>query len=223
MFLMIAGFICLAGSVVAMPTTANIESWLRFTSAAGSSSSIPKLVIPPGFAFSSMFSPVLLGVALLASKRLMTLRRDPTNENIIEMGLSITGWVLIAVGLLGNLMLMLGPFLLLWIPILIVTAEFIALKRHRAMQQALLGTMAVSAERFIPLVPAIEAFAEDTGGKFGVRAAKLASLLKNGIALPDALRRVKRIVPRQLIPIIRVGYEFGGLGPGTRRSRRGRR
>jgi type II secretory pathway component PulF len=210
LFLLIAGFICLAGSVIVMPAIANIEWWLSWRR----TTSFSRLVIPPGFVFSSMFSPVLLGVALLASKRLMTLRRDPTNENIIEMGLSITGWVLIAVGLAGNLMLMMGLLSLLWIPIWIVVAEFIALKRQHTMQQALLGTMAVSAERFIPLAPAIEAFAEDFGGKFGVRAAKLASLLKNGVTLPDALRQVEHVVPRQLMPIIRVGYESGALAQG---------
>ncbi len=145
-FLVIAGFICLAGSVIAIPT-ANLVQQLRFIRPS------IKFAIPPGFAFSSIFSPVLLGVALLTAKRLVTLRRDPTNENIIEMGLSITGWVLIAVGLAGNLMLMMGILSLLWIPALIVVTIFIARKRQRAMQQALLGTMAVSAERFIPLAP----------------------------------------------------------------------
>jgi type II secretory pathway component PulF len=118
------------------------------------------------------------------------------------------------VGLMGNLVLMMGFLSLLWIPALVVVAVFVAIKRRRTMQQALLCTMAVSAERLIPLTPAIAAFAEDAGGRFGVGAAKLANLLAQGCALPDALRRVKRIVPPQLVPIVRVGYESGALAEG---------
>ena len=151
---------------------------------------------------------------MLAAKWLVTLRRDPRNENIIEMGLSITGWVLIAVGLTGNLLLMMGFLSFLWILVVVVISLFIALKRRRTMQQALLGVLAVSAERFIPLGPAIDAFAEDIRGTFGARLAKLSLFLKNGCPLPDALRSIKRIVPRQLLPIIRVGHESGALAEG---------
>ncbi|MCC6125233.1 MAG: type II secretion system F family protein [Pirellulales bacterium] len=209
-FLLIAGFICLAGSVITMPTVATMQasiSWQR-------TSPFTKFAIPPGFAFSSMFSPLLLGVALLVSKRLITLKRDPANENIIETGLSITGWVLIAVGLTGNLLMLMGILAFLWIPVFVVVSIFIALKRRRAAQQALLCTLAVSAERFIPLLPAIEAFAEDARGKFAVRLGKLAAMLKGGVPLPEALRRIKHIVPAQLMPTIRVGYESGALAEG---------
>jgi type II secretory pathway component PulF len=213
-FLLIAGFICLAGSVIAMPTITSVESFFNLISWRRGGISIPKIIIPPGFAFSSIFSPLLLGIALLVSKRLLTLKRDPANENVIEMGLSIAGWTLIAVGLTGNLLMMMGFLALLWIPVFVVVSEYIALKRRRAAQQALLCTLAVSAERFIPLLPAIESFAEDVRGKFGVRLGKLAAMLKSGVPLPDALRRIRGIVPGPLMPPIRVGYESGALAEG---------
>lgn len=213
MFAVIAGFIVLVGAVVAMPTASYVEQflspfgWIRRRT-------FPAFKIPPGFDFSSMFSPALLGFALLTAKRLITPQRDPTNENLIEMGLRVTGWVLIAVGLLGNLVMMMGLLSIFWIPILIVVCSFIALKRRCAMQRALLETMAVTAERFLPLTSAIEAFAEDVGGRFGVRAMRLADLLHSGVALPDALWQVKRLVPKKLYPIIRLGYQSGALAQG---------
>jgi general secretion pathway protein F len=214
-FLMIASIICLAGSIIALPTVANGEKLYRMLVMWRWRGPAPTtFAMPSGFAFSSMFSPLLLGIALLITKRLITLRHDPNNENFVETGLSIAGWVLLAVGLAGNLLWMMGGLLIFWMPALAVVSIFIALKRRRAMQQALLGTMAVSVERFIPLTPTIEAFADDIGGKFGVRARKFASLLQSGVALPVALRQVKRIVPKQLMPVIRVGYESGALAQG---------
>ena len=210
-FLIISGLICLAASVVVMPMAANAELFFSYF---WRGRSLPKFEIPRGFEFSTIFSPLLLGLALLAAKRLITLRRDPSNENIIELGLSITAWVLVAEGVLGNLILMMGLLSIFWIPVLIIVWSFIALKRRRSMQQTLLETMAVSAARLLPLVPAIEAFADDVGGRFGSRALRLADLLKNGETLPNALRHVKGIVPRQLLPIIRVGYESGALARG---------
>jgi type II secretory pathway component PulF len=161
-----------------------------------------------------VFSPVLLGLAILAAKRLVTLRRDLANENLIEMALGVAGWTLIAVGVTGNLLPMMGGLLCVFIPAWIVVGLFIAIRRRRALQLALLGTMAVSAERFIPLVPAMEAFADDVRGRFAVRVRRLASLLRSGVGLPAAIKQVGRVVPRQLVPTLRVASECGALSRG---------
>jgi type II secretory pathway component PulF len=213
MFLFLAGFVCLAGSVISMPAISSLQylmsgAWFRRT---GPSFSI---FVPDRFDFSSTFSPVLLGMAILVAKRLVTLRHDHANENLIEMALRTAGWTLIAVGLTGNLLPMMGGLLCLFIPAWIVVGLFIAMKRRRAMQLALLGTMAVSAERFIPLVPAMEAFADDIRGRFAFRVRRLASLLRSGVGLSAAIKRVGRVVPRQLVPTIRVASECGALSRG---------
>jgi type II secretory pathway component PulF len=216
LFLLIAGFICLVGSVISMPTIGMVQSLLSMAwwMPRGGIIGLLSIVFPDCFAFSSMFSPLFLGVALLISRRLITLRRDPKNENILELMMRIVGWVLIAVGLCGNLLLMMGALSFFWIPILIVVLMFIANKRRRLLQQSLLWTMAVSAERFIPMAPVVEAFAEDIGGKFGVRVSNLARLLRLGCPLPDALRQIKKVVPKSLLPTIRVGHESGALAQG---------
>ena len=62
------------------------------------------------------------------------------------------------------------------------------LRARRASQRtALLWLLAVSTERSIPLVPAIEAFAVEQGGLFAARARRLAGWLAAGKSLPDAL------------------------------------
>jgi type II secretory pathway component PulF len=183
-------------------------------SAVGSSSSL----IPLEFGFSGMISPIILGTALLITKRLITLQHDPSNENVVEMGLKITGWVLIAVGVAGNFLCVMGYLSIFWWIALAFVAIMVWLKQRRARQKALLGAMAASTERFIPLAPTIEAFASDMRGRIGNRAARLADLMKNGIPLPDALRRVKRAVPSDSIPIVRTGYESGAFAQGLREA-----
>lgn len=210
MFLFLAGFVCLAGSVIAMPAISSVEyfqsAWWR--------RDVLRVVVPDGFDFSSMFSPVLLGVAILVAKRLLTMRRDLGNENLVETALGVAGWTLIAVGITGNLLPMMGGLLCVFIPAWIVVGLFIATRRRRAMQLGLLGTMAVSAERFIPIVPAMEAFADDVRGGFAVRVRRLARLLRTGVGLPAAIKQVGRVVPRQLVPTIRVASECGALSRG---------
>jgi protein transport protein HofC len=161
-----------------------------------------------------MLSPLLVGCAVLLTNRLVAPRRDPANENAVEGLLKIVGWVLVVVGLLGNLALMMAPLSIVWIPVLIIGWTFIELKRRRVLQQALLETMAVSAERRLPLSPAVRAFAEDVGGRFGRRAAELATLLEVGETLPDALGQVDGLMPRDAMPSVRVGYRSGALARG---------
>jgi len=93
------------------------------------------------------------------------------------------------------------------------------LRKHRAAKQhALLWLLMVSAERSMPLAPAIEAFARERGGRFGRRAKRVADMLNSGAALPDALARYPKLLPRHALPMVRVGYESGTLGSALRQA-----
>ena len=100
-----------------------------------------------------------------------------------------------------------------WVVLIFVLIE--GSRKYRATQQhGLLWLLTVSAERDMPLIPAMEAFARERGGSFSRRAKRLAGMLKAGVPLPDALDRCPGLLPRYAAPTIRVGYETGTLGPG---------
>ena len=70
----------------------------------------------------------------------------------------------------------------------------------------------------MPLIPAVEAFAQELGGTFGRRARRLAGMLTAGVPLPDALDRCPGLLPRYAEPAIHVGCETGTLAQALRRA-----
>jgi type II secretory pathway component PulF len=122
----------------------------------------------------------------------------------------VLGWTFIAFGLLVALNVF-GILVLI-----IVALVFRRLRRAR--QQALLWTLAVAAERSIPLVPAIEAFADERSGPARQETRVLARLLKAGTPLPDALSIVGGMVPEEAVVPIQVGQELGALDQGLRQA-----
>jgi type II secretory pathway component PulF len=92
-------------------------------------------------------------------------------------------------------------------------------RKHRASQQnALLWLLVISAERSMPLGPAIEAFAAEQGGSFAWRARRLAELLAAGTPLPDAIELCPRLLPAYTLPMIRVGSQSGALAAALRQT-----
>ena len=79
---------------------------------------------------------------------------------------------------------MLSPMgFLLWMALLLVVVE-VFVKHRVARQYSLLWLLTVAAERLIPLIPAIEAFAQEQWGGFALRARRLAAMLTAGVPLP---------------------------------------
>lgn len=97
-----------------------------------------------------------------------------------------------------------------------ITAGYMALQSRRRTQEAFLALLAVSIERGVPLIPAIEAFAREQGCWIGGRAKQVANLLGSGWMLPDALQHVGGLVPSKSLVLINVGHQAGALGPAIR-------
>lgn len=94
-----------------------------------------------------------------------------------------------------------------------------AARKYRATRQyGLLWLLTISAERLMPLGPAIEAFADERGGWHSRRARRLARLLDSGVSLPDALELCPGLLPPYSVPLIRVGYETGTLAAALRQA-----
>jgi type II secretory pathway component PulF len=160
----------------------------------------------------------VLGIAVVAALRLASRAYRTSGSASLYLTLNVMGWILVAVGLLVvavAILSVLGVFLWTGGLVIILAGRF---KYRVAQQYALLWTLAVSAERFIPLVPALEAVAWESRGLFAYRVRRLAALLGSGVALPDALRQSQKILPDRAIPIISVGYESGALAAALRRA-----
>lgn len=159
-------------------------------------------------------APLTLGVAVFAALRLLSDPREPHSDSM-HLAMSVIAWVLIIGGLLALLGSFSGPVGF------IVGAVVIAMAAHRtrrAQQYALLSLLAATAERMMPLVPAIEAYARENRGTMGRRAAVLADHLRAGVPLPDALDICRGVVPREAIPLIRAGYDAGALAKALREA-----
>ena len=127
-------------------------------------------------------------------------------------------WFFVALLLLAAFFVMMpGIGIAAWCVAIFVAIE-VWRKSWASQQYALLWMLTVSAERAMPLSPALEAFARERGGRFGRRARRLAELLEAGVPLPNALERVRGLLPSRALSMIRVGYEAGALAPALRQA-----
>lgn len=165
---------------------------------------------------------IVLGLLLALIVIFMARRTRSATLHSILAGilayLGIIGRVLIALALFLALGFLMGPFGILgWFVLIFVIVE--GTRKYKASQQyGLLWLLTVSAERSMPLVPAIEAFATERRGRFSRRAKRLAEILGEGVSLPDALDRCPGLLPRDAVPMIRVGHQTGTLAPSLRRA-----
>ncbi|MCX7428371.1 MAG: type II secretion system F family protein [Planctomycetia bacterium] len=131
--------------------------------------------------------------------------RNPTQ---LALALFVLPYVLLVVVIFSPVLAVIGVvvFLLTW------------RRRQIARESALLWALAAAAERFIPLVPAIEAFADEQRGMWSRRARYLAHMLRLGVPLPEAVQRSPGVIPREAVPLVRIGYESGNLAPALRQA-----
>lgn len=137
---------------------------------------------------------------------------------LVKCPLVVLGRVLTAVVMCVLLFMFLNVIgFITWMILLFVIVE--GSRKYRATQQhGLLWLMTISAERAMPLTPAIEAFARERRGAFSRRVKRLAEMLQAGVPLPDALDQCPTLLPRYAVPMVRVGYETGTLASALRRA-----
>ncbi|MGO8691356.1 MAG: type II secretion system F family protein [Thermoguttaceae bacterium] len=175
----------------------------------------------PGLAATAILAPILLGIAILVTQRLVVGPRR-YHDDVLNVAIGMAGWILVAVGILGPLGLVPLTLPWLWVPwclLAIFVLVAVVRKRRARQQEGLLWGLAAAAERGMPLAPVVEAFAaERPGGLDGWRAQRLAAMLTAGFALPDALRRSPGVLPPQVLPLVRVGCAAGALAPALRQA-----
>ena len=150
---------------------------------------------------------MLFGSAVLGASRLLSGPADSGRESIMDVILGTIGWTLIWCSVLS-----LACAIFVGLPLVAVFAAIVVyIRRIKSRKYALLSTMGVAAKRMMPLAPVIEAFADEQRGRLARQARLLASRLKSGWLLPDALDASGELISSEAKATIRTGFEVGAL------------
>ena len=154
-----------------------------------------------------IFATLLFGAVVLVASRLLPGSARAGRESIMDVILKTIGWTLIWCSLLTF-----SCSIFVGLPLIAVVAlVMVYIRSTKARKFALLSTMGVAAERMMPLVPVIDAYAAEQRGRLARQAHLLASRLRSGWLLPDALDASMGLVPRDARAAIRTGFESGAL------------
>ncbi len=176
----------------------------------------------------SVVGTIFLGVALLWSVRVVYGGRRAPSDDALRLVLTIGGWTLIHVGVIGAvaqlfffLPLFRDPFAAI-IYILVVLAVVglmlavfaMVVGRYRSLEwRSLLWSLSAAADKGNPLHEAPRAIAQERTDEIGLRTVRLADLLESGTPLPEALRRAQTALPVDGVIAARFGTETGNVGP----------
>lgn len=158
----------------------------------------------------------LSGAMLIVIGWLIGQSRSPEQEARLDKllgSVSAIGWI----GLVLGIMSVALPVGLIPSAIFLVVM-FLINQRRAARQTELLWILTIAAQSNMPLGSAVEAFASECKGRYGQRALLLAKLLEAGVALPDAVDRVPRVLPEFTKVAIRMGWESGSLAQSLREA-----
>ena len=167
------------------------------------------------------FNLILLampGVALLIAVRIMFGSKPFAVNNPSRLLLSIAGWLMILWALIGAVVVMTGYFsvgvLVLAVIVLLMAVNVYRRGEHRS----LLWSLALSAERGIPLTETAMAFADEHPGDTAARAMALADYLKLGLPLDAAARHARLKMSTGSRLATRLGTSLNLLGPALRQQ-----
>ena len=159
----------------------------------------------------NLASLTIVGMALLWTLQLVY-RRVPTSDDALRIMLTVAGWVLLFVGLLGLMVGVAGGWgVCLWL-FTLATASMVVNRYRASERSALLWTLAIAAERGMPLAPAARSFGEERWGVVGRRAMALADRLEAGAPLHAALWASKIPLSTEGQLAAQLGVQTGTLG-----------
>ena len=176
----------------------------------------------------SLLGCVMIGVAVLWAVRLCYGSGQSTSDDLIRLLLTIGGWTLIHLGVLSAVvqLFFIRPDadrdVLTWLSrmticsllsVPLVIAVFgMAVARFRSLEStSLMWLLTAAGERAIPLSHLVRSYALERTDEVGLRAARLADLLEEGVNLPDALEKSRMRLPIEGDLAARYGTETGDL------------
>jgi type II secretory pathway component PulF len=174
----------------------------------------PELVWPTP-SFSGALGLLFLGWVMLLVIAIVYRRRMPPADPP-QILMRLAGWLLMALGALGMLLVYWGDVgVILWL--IGVALWGGAVYRFRRSQKfARLNLLSIAADRGMPLEAVVRAIAEEECGRFYFRAMRFADELARGTPLAFALRSHRRVLPRLAFVAARIGEVTGSLGAALR-------
>jgi type II secretory pathway component PulF len=166
-------------------------------------------VVESGEAIQAVFLGVLIGLGLACVGMWAAMRMKRY---------AFIGWILFILGYMIVTASTISAFAIPSVPILIGAIIYLTLRRRSTNQDALLWVLNVAADRGMPLAPGVQAFSSQATGIFQVWTQSLAELLRQGVALPDAIESLPKTVSPPSSFLIRIGYESGELPAGLREA-----
>lgn len=163
------------------------------------------------------------GFVVLVASRLMGNLAAARGNDALFWTMRVMAWAMMCIGCLAVCVAMSGALAVLLMAVMLVVALETFLDVRRTRQNGLLSAMAVASDRFIPLVPAIEAFADEGADRFAYRVRMMADELRRGVPLPLALSHWRGVVPRMAVAMIAVGCDVGAMSAGIRAATATRR
>ncbi|MFZ5833514.1 MAG: type II secretion system F family protein [Planctomycetota bacterium] len=167
--------------------------------------------------FGAAVLTALFGAIVLHATRWLMGPPDPLRSNAVNAILRAIGWTLIVGAALLTLAIALPISFLGWF-VLAVVALAMLNRRWMARQSAMLYWLAMAAERGISLPSAAVALGRETAGAFGQKAIRLAERLESGMALSEASRGIRRVLPRSSAPFVAIGQRAGALPAALREA-----
>ncbi len=169
------------------------------------------------------FNMILLalpGIALKVAVRIMYGRKAYAASDPLKMLLSVAGSLLIVLAVLGAIIGLVGMWLMI-VPVTIVFGIVLLMAFDRFRQgehRSLVWTLAVAAQRGVPLPEAARAFADETQNDSGARALALAQSLERGQPLSQAVRDARLRMSTPIRVAVRIGESLGMLGQAMRQQ-----
>jgi type II secretory pathway component PulF len=160
-------------------------------------------------AFSGVVNVLVLGASMVIAASVLARAAPRTGAS--ESVLRTSGYVLLAVGLLGGCLAVAGWLGFLAWPIAMVIWTRAAVNYRATQKQNLLSALAVAIGKRMPLAPMALAFADEQERGFAGRARALAERLEQGVPVAEALRRSRRALPPESALAAAVGLESGDL------------
>lgn len=173
-------------------------------------------MVEPLFAGLLLIPAIALRIAVGALYGWQRPKSDDPLYSILSMASTVMFWLAVVAVLVAMIGVMV---LFLPVPLILIALGLMLLDRvRRAHHTALISTLAVAAERGVPMPEAARAFADEMQGDTGARSLALAHNLEAGRPLSLAARAARLRMGTAVRLAIRLGESLGLLGPAMRQQ-----
>ena len=160
------------------------------------------------------------GTALVVSAKLLFGGSIEARTSVSRLVMSLAGWILIWMAITGAILALLGPSpMAAAVMFMLGVVDLMVWVRIRTSEhRALMATVAAGMQRGIPVSESARAMADETGGRTGARALRLAAAVESGLPLDYAVTKAWLWLSTGLKVAVRMGCAVGQPGDALQRE-----